>query len=79
MFFVLKDITKPTNPKDMTDDLSVDFIKELQCNPLKNHDSIVIIKQSDGNWRGFMWKIDKLVQVRQSDPNTVLQLLITHE
>ena len=63
----------------MSDDLSLDYVKQIQGNPLKNKDAILLEKQPDGNWRGFMWKIDHLVQARQSDPGVVLQLLITHD
>lgn len=46
-----------------------DFIKE---------NVISIIKQDDGNWIGWMRKFGKVVSARQSDPTTVLQMLITH-
>lgn len=63
----------------MSDDLTLNEVRKLDGNPLVNHDAILIVKQEDGNWRGFMWKNNKLIQARQVDPNTVLQLLITHE
>lgn len=47
--------------------------------PNLNHDVIVIIKQSDGNYIGEMTKYGKLIEVRAGDPNTVLNLLITHD
>jgi hypothetical protein len=59
-------------------ELSPDELKKVKWSPLSNKDAIVIIKQPDGNYRGFMTKNGKLVQVRQSDPNTVMQMLITH-
>jgi hypothetical protein len=62
-----------------TEDLPLAEVNSMQCNPMKNRDSIVIIKQEDGNYRGFMWKNGKLIQTRQGDPGTVLQLLITHD
>lgn len=40
---------------------------------------IAIMKQKDGNWRGLYQKGTKYVDARQSDPNTVLTLLVTHE
>lgn len=61
------------------DELTLAEIREIEGNPLANKDAILMVKQPDGNWRGFMWKTDKLVQARQSDPGVVLQLLITHE
>lgn len=39
---------------------------------------IALVPQPDGNWRGFTVKNGTLVQVRQGDPNTVLNLLLTH-
>lgn len=60
-------------------DLPIEEVAKMDCNPITNKDSIVLIKQEDGNWRGFMNRGGKLIQDRQSDPNTVLALLITHE
>jgi len=51
----------------------------LEHDPEKNHDAISIIKQEDGNWKGWMYKHGKVVEVRQVDPLTVLSLLLTHE
>lgn len=62
----------------MNDDLELSAVRKIEGNPLKNHDAVLLVKQEDGNWRGFMWKGDKLVQSRQADPNTVMQMLITH-
>lgn len=63
----------------MNYDLPIEEVQKLECNPVVNKDAIVLIKQEDGNWRGFMWKNGKLIQERQADPGTVMQLLITHE
>ncbi len=52
---------------------------EFNWDPKVNHDVISIVKQDDGNFKGFMYKNGKYIEVRQGDPNTVLQLLITHE
>lgn len=62
----------------MNYDLPIEEVKALDCNPITNTDAIVLIKQVDGNWRGFMTKNGQLVQERQGDPGTVLSLLITH-
>jgi hypothetical protein len=51
--------------------------KKIEFNPEKNHDAISIIKQPDGNWKGWMWKNGKLYEERQVDPSTVLLLLMT--
>lgn len=63
----------------MISELPIEELKKIVWNPVRNPDVITIIKQPDGNYRGFMQKNGKLVQVRQSDPNTVMQLLITAE
>lgn len=53
--------------------------KKIEYNPEKNHNAISLIKQEDGNWKGWMWKNGKLLEERQGDPSTVLLLLLTHE
>ena len=63
----------------MIDELPKEELEKLEFSPLKNNDAISIIKQKDGNYRGWMHKNGKLIQVRQSEPNTVLQLLLTAE
>ncbi len=40
---------------------------------------ILLEIQEDGNWKGWMMKHEKLIEVRQIDPTTVLGLLLTHE
>ena len=61
----------------MENNLNEAQLNKIQWNPTKNSDVITIIRQEDGNYRGFAQKNGKLIQVRQIDPNTVLQLLIT--
>lgn len=63
----------------MNDDLNQSEVLLLEGNPLNNKDAILIVRQPDGNYRGFMVKHGKLVQARQADPTIVLQMLITHE
>lgn len=62
----------------MNDKLNEEELKKVKWNPQTNKDVITIIRQVDGNYRGFMFKNGALVQVRQGDPNTVLNLLLTH-
>jgi hypothetical protein len=50
----------------------------IEYNPNKNHDVISIIKQEDGNWKGYAYKHGKVIEVRQGDPLTVLQMILTH-
>lgn len=61
----------------MIDELTLKELKDINWNPTSNDDVITIIRQPDGNYRGFMQKNGNLVQVRQGEPNTVLQLLLT--
>ena len=44
----------------------------------KNSNAIVIEKQEDGNWKGWITKFGKVIEVRAIGPETVLQLLLTH-
>lgn len=50
----------------------------MNWDPNENHDVISLVKQADGNWKGWMWKHDQLLEVRDIDPNTVLLRLLTH-
>ena len=47
--------------------------------PHVNADVISIVKQPDGNFIGYMQKNGQVVTARQSDPQIVLTMLITHE
>lgn len=57
---------------------SVDFkdFKDFEHPP---QDTITLIKQKDGNWKGFALKNGQIISERQYDPQIVLQLLLTHE
>lgn len=59
-------------------DLNEEELKKVVWNPQRNKNAITLIQQPDGNWRGFMWRNNAFIQVRQGDPNTVLNLLLTH-
>jgi hypothetical protein len=41
-------------------------------------DEILIKKQVDGNWKGYMIKDGKQLEVREIDPYTCLMKLLTH-
>lgn len=45
----------------------------------KGKQSILLFEDIDGNWRGGMTKNGKFINVRQVGPETVMQLLLTHE
>lgn len=53
--------------------------EDMLYNPEFNAAAISIIKQADGNYIGKMQKHGKLVEARQGDPHTVLEMLITHD
>jgi hypothetical protein len=55
------------------------YPKEVEFDPNKNPKAIVIIEQPDGNYKGYMQKFGKLVEVRDIGPQTVLERLLTHE
>lgn len=40
---------------------------------------IIIEEQLDGNWKGIMKKNGKEITVRQVDPRTVIELLLTEK
>lgn len=40
--------------------------------------TIVLIRQSDGNWKGYTRKQGQVISERQYDPQIVLQLLMFH-
>lgn len=46
--------------------------------PNTNPDVIAIVKQEDGNWKGFTQKQGKVVTIRDAGPETVLQRLLTY-
>lgn len=52
--------------------------EDKHYNPSKNPKAISLILQEDGNWIGTANKHGKVVEVRAGDPNTVLQMIITH-
>ena len=59
--------------------MSEELERKVEHNPEKNHDAISLIKQEDGNWKGWMWRWGKLIEVREGDPNTALNRLLTHD
>lgn len=40
---------------------------------------ITLIKEKDGNWRGYMKKGGRVIEERQFAPEIVLQALLVHE
>jgi hypothetical protein len=53
--------------------------KNIEFDPIKNNKAISIIQQEDGNWKGYMQKFGKLIEVRDISPEVVLQRLLVHD
>ncbi|MDE2233299.1 MAG: hypothetical protein KGJ90_04180 [Patescibacteria group bacterium] len=45
----------------------------------KNKKMIVLSEEPDGNWKGYIWKYEKLIEVRDYGPETILQALLVHD
>ena len=58
-------------------DLSERDLRSIKFHPENNKGSITLMPRKDGNWRGFMWKNDKMYQTRQATPDACLQTLLT--
>lgn len=52
---------------------------EIVYDPHINPKAVSLIQQPDGNWKGEMQRFGKVVEVRGIGPETVLQMLLTHE
>jgi hypothetical protein len=53
-------------------------MEEIDFNPSTNENAIAIIRQEDGNYKGYAQKFGKLIEVRTGDPQSALVALITH-
>ena len=47
--------------------------------PSENADVISLVKQADGNWKGFAQKFGNLIEVREVGPQDCLSALLTHD
>jgi hypothetical protein len=75
-----KQIKKPKDEVVERKDIEILHPAILEdTNPFHNPNAILIIKQKDGNYKGWMNKFGKVVEVREIGPETVLQKLLTHE
>ena len=52
--------------------------KQTKESAFLNEGAIVLKKQEDGNWKGWMTKNGKELEVREIDPQTCLTRLLTH-
>lgn len=53
------------------------FVEKASQVPKEDH--LVLFKDVDGNWRGATYRYGQFVEVRDIGPETVLQLLLTHD
>jgi len=51
--------------------------EDKEYDPTKNPNAISIIKQPDGNYKGWTQRNGKLIEIRTNDPQTVLLGLLT--
>ena len=52
---------------------------KAEYDPERNQNAISLIRQEDGNWKGFAQKNGKFLEVREQAPEYCLQRLLTHE
>lgn len=52
--------------------------EESDFNPHSNREAISIIRQEDGNWKGYANKYGSVIVVRDVDPSIVLLRILTH-
>jgi hypothetical protein len=55
-----------------------DLHQQIEKSIKLDKDEIRLIKQEDGNWRGFTMRGTDLLMVREVDPQTCLVRLMTH-
>ena len=55
-----------------------DLQQQIEKSIKLDKDEIRLIKQEDGNWRGFTMRGKDLLMVREIDPQTCLVRLLTH-
>lgn len=53
-------------------------MKKVQFDPEKNPNVISIIRQEDGNYKGYTQRYGKLVEVREVKPEDCLVKLMTY-
>ncbi len=52
--------------------------QSLTQSPKVNEDEILLVRQSDGNWKGYWNRAGNPLEVREIDPQTCLLKLLTH-
>ena len=55
-----------------------DLHQQPQKSPIVKEGEILIKKQKDGNWKGYMNREGNPLEVREIDPYTCLIKLLTH-
>ena len=52
---------------------------DIEFSPEKNPDVISIVKQKDGNWKGYAQRHGTFIEVREIKPEDCLLALMTYE
>jgi hypothetical protein len=55
-----------------------DLHQQTKESPKVKENEILLVKQEDGNWRGYMNRQGNPLTVREVDPQTCLIRLMTH-
>ncbi len=55
-----------------------DLHQQTKESPIVKEGEILLKKQEDGNWKGYLLRDKELLQVREIDPYTSLMKLLTH-
>ncbi len=63
----------------MSDESEIQALRAEMAAILAERDAIYLMKDVDGNWRGFMQKNGKLIEERQINPEYTLQALLTND
>lgn len=75
----MKDIIfRGTLTRDKLSELASQHPIPSEYDPTTNPDAISLIKQADGNWKGWIQKNGTVVEVREIKPEDCLIKLLTH-
>lgn len=56
----------------------IESYEDSHFNPRKNEKAISLIQQADGNWKAWMQKSGKIIEVRAGKPEDAVVELLTH-
>jgi len=55
-----------------------ELLQTAKESPKVKENEILLVKQTDGNWKGYMNREGNPLEVREIDPYTCLTKLLTH-